>query len=117
MHRLRLVSLVLASGLTALPAWPQLKVPRAPAAPALTATPAAPPRTQARAPAFAGDYIVAVVNSESVTAGELEQRVERLRALLEQRGAPRPPTEAQLRHDALESLIDAIGNEIQSRAR
>ena len=95
-HRLRLVSLVLALGLAALPALAQLKVPSA----------SAPPPLPARTSAFAGDYIVVVVNSELVTAGELEQRVERLRAMIAQRGAPQPPTEAQLRKQALESLIE-----------
>ena len=96
MHRLRLASLALALGLTGLPAWSQLKVPGAPA-----------PATQPlRTSAFAGDYIVAVVNSELVTAGELEQRVARVRAMVAQRGGPPPPTEAQLRQQALESLIE-----------
>jgi peptidyl-prolyl cis-trans isomerase SurA len=95
MHRLRLASLALALGLTGLPAWSQLKVPGAPA-----------PATQPlRTSAFAGDYIVAVVNSELVTAGELEQRVARVRAMVAQRGGPPPPTEAQL-GAALESLIE-----------
>lgn len=98
MHRLRLVGLAVAFGLTALPAWSQLKVPGS-AAPAPVSQPL-------RTSAFAGDYIVAVVNSELVTAGELEQRVARVRALVAQRGAPRPPTEAQLQQQALESLIE-----------
>ena len=95
-RRLRLLSLSLALGLSALPAMSQLKMPRTSAAPQLPA----------RGSAFAGDYIVAVVNSELVTAAELDQRTDRIRALVAQRGVPRPPSEAQLREQALESLIE-----------
>lgn len=95
-RRLRRLGLALVLGLGALPVLAQLQVRSAPP----------PPQQPARSPAFAGDYIVVVVNSELVTAAELEQRIERIRAMVAQRGAARPPSEAQLRHEALESLIE-----------
>jgi peptidyl-prolyl cis-trans isomerase SurA len=55
-----------------------------------------------RAPAYAGDYIIAVVNSDLVTAAELEQRVQRLRAAAGQR----QQSPEQLREQALESLVE-----------
>jgi peptidyl-prolyl cis-trans isomerase SurA len=55
-----------------------------------------------RAPAYAGDYIIAVVNSDLVTAAELEQRVQRLRAAAGQRQL----SPEQLREQALESLVE-----------
>lgn len=103
-RRLRQIGLALALASSALPALAQLKVPRGPAA----LQPAAPQPIQqaARGPAFPGDYIIVVVNSELVTAAELAQRMERIRAMVAQRGDARMPSEAQLRHDALESLIE-----------
>ena len=52
-----------------------------------------------------GDYIAAVVNQESVTAGEVERRVERAQAEASRAGQ-RPPAEAELRRQALDALID-----------
>lgn len=52
-----------------------------------------------------GDHIVAVVNTESVTAVELEQRLARVRADA-QRAGSRLPAEATLRQQVLDSLID-----------
>ncbi len=52
-----------------------------------------------------GDYIVAVVNTESVTAIEVEQRFERTRADA-QRGAPRAPNDESLRQQVLDALIE-----------
>ena len=52
-----------------------------------------------------GDYIVAVVNTESVTAVEVEQRVERTRADA-QRGAVRAPNDESLRQQVLDALIE-----------
>ena len=52
-----------------------------------------------------GDYIAAVVNQELVTAGEVERRIERAQAEAGRAGA-RPPTEAELRRQALDALID-----------
>lgn len=52
-----------------------------------------------------GDYIVAVVNSESVTAVELQQRIDRERADARRAGTV-PPAEQVLRKEAMDSLID-----------
>ena len=51
------------------------------------------------------DYIVAVVNQESVTAFEVRQRAQRLRAEAQRTGAPLPPGD-QLEREVLDSLID-----------
>ena len=96
-RRLRLLGLALAIGLGAVPATAQLQIRSA-------ANP--PPQVVIRAPAFSGDYIVAVVNSELVTAGEVEQRIERIRTATTPRGAQRPPVTDQLRQQALDSLIE-----------
>ena len=52
-----------------------------------------------------GDYIVAVVNSELVTAFEVEQRVNALRAEALRAGTP-APAEGSLRKQVLDALID-----------
>ena len=52
-----------------------------------------------------GDHIVVVVNQELVTAGEVEQRIALLEAAAARAGQPRPSA-AQLRHQALQDLID-----------
>ena len=51
------------------------------------------------------DYIVAVVNQESVTAFEVRQRVQRIRTEAQRTGAALPPQE-QLEREVLNSLID-----------
>ena len=89
--------LALAIGLCALPAFAQLQIRSA-------ANPT--PQVLIRGPSYSGDFIVAVVNSELVTASEVEQRIERIRAATAQRGGPRPPVTDQLRQQALDSLID-----------
>ncbi len=96
--RPRLTALALALGLVAVPALAQLQM-RSAASPQ-------PPQVVVRAPAFSGDYIVAVVNSELVTAAELEQRLERMRAASAARGGARAPATEQMREQALESLIE-----------
>ncbi|HEX6017601.1 MAG TPA: peptidylprolyl isomerase [Burkholderiaceae bacterium] len=53
----------------------------------------------------AGDYIVAVVNSELVTAFEVEQRLARAREELRRSGA-REPASDELRKQVVDSLID-----------
>ena len=53
----------------------------------------------------AGDYIVAVVNSELVTAYEVEQRVSRVRDEARRNGA-REPAADSLRKQVLDGLID-----------
>jgi peptidyl-prolyl cis-trans isomerase SurA len=52
-----------------------------------------------------GDYIVAVVNQELVTAGEVEQRVQRAVQMSSRSGNRLPPMD-ELRRMALESLIE-----------
>lgn len=52
-----------------------------------------------------GDYIVAVVNSELVTAVELQKRIERLRADAQRAGAA-VPDDATLRKQAMDSLVN-----------
>lgn len=67
--------------------------------------PAAPVAAQERAATLIGDYIVAVVNQELVTAGELQLRLVRV---LENasRGGNAPPPGDQVRQQVLDSLID-----------
>ena len=96
-RRLRSLGVALALGICAAAAVAQLQIRSAANAPA----PAA-----AGGPAFNGDYIVAVVNSELVTAGEVEQRVLRIRAATTPRGGQPPPVTDQLRQQALDSLIE-----------
>jgi peptidyl-prolyl cis-trans isomerase SurA len=52
-----------------------------------------------------GDYIVAVVNSELVTAIEVEQRIARAREE-SRRGGARLPADAELRRQVVDALID-----------
>jgi peptidyl-prolyl cis-trans isomerase SurA len=52
-----------------------------------------------------GDYIVAVVNSELVTANEVEQRTNRIREEARRSGARLPPNDA-LRKQVVDALID-----------
>ncbi len=65
---------------------------------------AAAPRAAAPA-ASRGDYILAIVNQEVVTAGELVQRIARVREAAGRERAALPP-EAELRQQVLELLID-----------
>ncbi len=53
-----------------------------------------------------GDYIVAVVNQELVTAGEVERRVERAQQDAATRAGVRLPPEPELRRQAMDALID-----------
>jgi peptidyl-prolyl cis-trans isomerase SurA len=55
--------------------------------------------------ARSGDYIVAIVNQELVTAGEVERRVARVQAEAQRAGA-RLPDPAELRRQVLDALID-----------
>lgn len=96
-RRLRSCGLVLAIGLGVAPAFAQLQIRGA-------ANPT--PQVVIRAPSYSGDYIVAVVNSELVTAAEVEQRIERMRMAGAARGGPLPPVTEQLRQQALDSLIE-----------
>lgn len=71
---------------------------------ALVLSPLAPvaAQTATRQAVRNGDYIVAVVNQELVTAGEVERRFERAR----QEPAARKPAEDVLRQQALDALIE-----------
>jgi peptidyl-prolyl cis-trans isomerase SurA len=91
----RSMAVLLTMGLAAAPALAQLQVrSAATSAPVLI-----------RSPGFAGDYIVAVVNSDLVTAAEVEQRVERVRAGMARGGSTPPPAE-QIRQQVLDALIE-----------
>jgi peptidyl-prolyl cis-trans isomerase SurA len=66
-----------------------------------------------------GDYIVAVVNQELVTASEVQQRLARVRDEAARNRAPMPPASA-LRKQVLDSLIDErvlVTNARESGAR
>lgn len=52
-----------------------------------------------------GDYILAVINQELVTAGEVDRRLERAQQEAQRAGAKLPP-EAELRRQVVESLIE-----------
>ena len=71
---------------------------------ALLLPPALQAQTAARAPRN-GDYIVAVVNQELVTAAEVDQRLARVRAEAE-RNRQTLPAPAVLRQQVLDQLID-----------
>lgn len=51
-----------------------------------------------------GDYIVAVINSEAVTAGEVERRVDRVLQEAQRSGAK--PPEGEVRRQVLDALIE-----------
>ncbi|MBS0436790.1 MAG: peptidylprolyl isomerase [Proteobacteria bacterium] len=70
----------------------------------VAAVPGAPAQTRA-APVRTGDYILAVVNQELVTASELQSRLERVRADAARQRANLPPEE-QLKREVLDALID-----------
>ena len=59
----------------------------------------------AAANARTADFILAVVNQELVTSGELEQRLARVRETALRSGADLPP-ESEMRRQILEALID-----------
>ncbi|MGZ8261093.1 MAG: SurA N-terminal domain-containing protein, partial [Caldimonas sp.] len=73
----------------------------------------------AHIPAQTGDYIVAVVNQELVTASEVQQRLARVRDEAARNRASLPPASA-LRKQVLDSLIDErvlVTNARESGAR
>ena len=88
--------------LAALPGRAQFAA-SAPAAAASSAAPKGAPR--GRAQVRAGDYIVAVVNDESVTANELTQQIAKTRDEAQQKGGPQP-SDGELRKVALDALIE-----------
>jgi len=62
-------------------------------------------QAQTRTPVRNGDYIVAVINQELVTAGEVDRRIERVLQDA-QRSGQRPPAETEIRKLVLDALID-----------
>ena len=67
---------------------------------------AAPAHPQARQAVRNGDYIVAVINQELVTAGEVERRIEQAQARAAQQPGTKLPPAAELRQQALDTLIE-----------
>jgi peptidyl-prolyl cis-trans isomerase SurA len=65
----------------------------------------APAWAQARSGPRGGDYIVAIVNQELVTAGEVEQRLASVRANARRSNAQLPP-EPELRKQVIDSLVE-----------
>ena len=63
------------------------------------------PAAQGRGDVRTGDYIVAVVNQELVTAGELQLRLARVRENATRNGTPLPPAD-KLRQQVLDLLIE-----------
>ena len=96
LRHLRLPVLALAIGSYAASAFAQLQMRSA----------TSPPQVVIRGSTYSGDYIIAVVNSELVTAAELEQRIQRIRIATTPRGTAPPPVTEQLRQQALDSLIE-----------
>jgi peptidyl-prolyl cis-trans isomerase SurA len=87
-----------------LPRW---RVTAASAVLALSlAGPATPAAAQQRSAVRNGDYIVAVINQELVTAGEVDRRIEQAQAQAAQQRGARLPPEDQLRQQALDGLIE-----------
>jgi peptidyl-prolyl cis-trans isomerase SurA len=117
-RRVRLMPALLCALLAAPPSWSQsLKAPSAapsPMSPRLGAMPAPAAGTPALAPAVAPsagtqrvrpiDAIVAVVNSEVITAQELEARMQVVEARLRSQGVAVPPR-AQFQQQLLERMI------------
>ena len=68
---------------------------------AQTAAPAPRPSTRTQT----ADYIVAIVNQELVTAGEVQQRIDRLREEAQRSKAKLPPDD-ELRRQVVDALID-----------
>ena len=110
-----MAAVALALGIAA-PAGAQRAAAASAPAPAATAAfaPAPPsasaPAAQGSAPTGrpgvrGGDYIVAVVNDESVTANEVAQRIQRMRDEQAQKGGP-TPTAAEFRKMALDQLVE-----------
>lgn len=63
------------------------------------------PTPKARSTPRTADYILAIVNQELVTNGELEQRITRVRDAAQRNGTKLPPP-AELRQQVLDALID-----------
>jgi peptidyl-prolyl cis-trans isomerase SurA len=67
---------------------------------------AVPAQAQLRQAVRNGDYIVAVINQELVTAGEVDRRIERAQQEATQRAGVRLPPETEMRRQALDALIE-----------
>jgi peptidyl-prolyl cis-trans isomerase SurA len=67
---------------------------------------AAPAQAQRRTPVRNGDYIVAVINQELVTAGEVDRRIEQVQAQAAKQSGGQLPPAAELRQQALDALIE-----------
>ena len=108
-----------APSMTELPVLPRAAVAAAVLAAARRWPPAA--RRRRRAPARAprtADYIVAVVNQELVTAGEVEQRIGRACARRRARNGSRLPPDDELRKQVLDALIDErVHDHLRARQR
>ncbi len=92
--------LMLSAAALALPALAQLR------APANSQAGGSPPaQAAAQNGGLRGDYILAIVNQELVTAGELALRIDRVRDAAARAGNRLPP-EAELRREVLKALID-----------
>ena len=72
---------------------------------AQTNAPTAPAAAASRSRTQTADYIVAIVNQELVTAGEVQQRIDRLREEA-QRSKSKLPPDDELRHQVVDALID-----------
>ena len=98
-RRFRPSGLVLALGLCAIAA-------QAPAQVQMRSAASPTPQVVISGPSFSGGYIVAIVNTESVTAAEVEQRIQQARGAIAARGGQPPPITDLMRQQALESLIE-----------
>ena len=67
---------------------------------------ALPAPAQVRQAVRNGDYIVAVINQELVTAGEVDRRIDQAQAQAAQRPGLKLPPPAELRQQALDGLIE-----------
>jgi len=95
-RRLALAAVCLSAACTAPAAWSQGQP---------TATDRAATRAADRSAVRSGDYIVAIVNQELVTAVELSRRLARATEDAQRTGAPLPPPD-ELRRQVLDSLIE-----------
>ncbi len=99
--KLRDLLLLAATAALALPSAAQLRAPSA----TTQGVGSSPTRAAAASAGLRGDYILAIVNQELVTAGELALRMQRVRDASERAGSTLPP-ESELRSQVLKVLID-----------
>lgn len=79
---------------------------QAPTAPAKTSSGSSVPSARTHAAVRNGDYIVAIVNQELVTAGELERRLESAQPGRAQAQAQAAASDEALRRQALDALVE-----------